>query len=41
MYSEDWSHKLPMMIEYLETCDKTRGLNFREVFPELGNLYND
>jgi MoaA/NifB/PqqE/SkfB family radical SAM enzyme len=35
MMQEDWSNKLPSTIEYLEICDKTRGLNFREVFEEL------
>jgi hypothetical protein len=36
--SEDWSHKLPQAIEYLEVTDKTRGTNFRETFTELRNL---
>lgn len=35
MYSEDWSHKLPALVEYLDSCDKTRGTNWRETFPEL------
>lgn len=35
MMSEDWSHKLPSTIEYLEACDSTRGLNFRQIFTEL------
>jgi MoaA/NifB/PqqE/SkfB family radical SAM enzyme len=38
MMSEDWSHKLPSTIEYLETCDDTRGLDFRSTFPILGTL---
>jgi organic radical activating enzyme len=38
MLAEDWSHKLPSTIEYLELCDTTRGLNFREVFPELSTM---
>lgn len=38
MMQEDWSTKLPSTIEYLETCDKTRGTNFRWVFPELSKL---
>lgn len=38
MMQEDWSNKLPSTIEYLESCDKIRGLNFREVFEELGTL---
>ena len=35
MNSEDWSHKLPSLLEYLEVCDKQRGTNFRTTFPEL------
>jgi hypothetical protein len=35
MYSEDWSDKLPALVEYLGSCDKTRGTNWRETFPEL------
>ena len=38
MMQEDWSSKLPSTIEYLETCDTTRGTNFRLVFPELNKL---
>ena len=38
MMQEDWSTKLPSTIEYLETCDTTRGINFRSVFPELSKL---
>ena len=38
MMQEDWSSKLPSTIEYLETCDTTRGTNFRSVFPELSKL---
>lgn len=38
MMQEDWSSKLPSTIEYLETCDTTRGTNFRSVFPELNKL---
>ena len=38
MMSEDWSHKLPSTIEYLETCDRTRGTDFRKVFPNLRDL---
>jgi hypothetical protein len=38
MMQEDWSSKLPSTIEYLETCDTTRGTNFRLVFPELSKL---
>lgn len=35
MYAEDWSHKLPALVEYLDSCDKTRGTDWRETFPEL------
>lgn len=38
MMQEDWSSKLPSTIEYLETCDTSRGTNFRLVFPELSKL---
>jgi hypothetical protein len=38
MLEEDWSHKLPSTIEYLEACDRTRGLNFRNIFSELSTL---
>lgn len=40
MNSEDWSHKLPSMKEYLKINDQTRGQNFVEVFPELESIYN-
>lgn len=38
MYSEDWSHKLPITVNYLETCDKMRNTDFRVIFPELSIL---
>jgi len=38
MNSEDWSHKLPSLIQYLDICDQTRNLNFRDVFPELSTM---
>ena len=38
MYSEDWTDKLPATLEYLTSCDKTRNTNFRNIFPELGEL---
>jgi hypothetical protein len=38
MMAEDWSHKLPSTIEYLESCDKNRGLNFRKIFTELDTM---
>lgn len=38
MMSEDWSHKLPSTLEYLEVCDRNRNLNFRKIFTELNTL---
>ena len=38
MNSEDWSHKLPSAIEYLEISDSNRNLNFRETFIELKDI---
>ena len=38
MYSDDWSHKLPSTINYLETCDAIRNTDFRIIFPELAGL---
>jgi hypothetical protein len=38
MQQEDWSDKLPSTIEYLETCDATRGTDFRKTFKELSGL---
>jgi hypothetical protein len=35
MNQEDWSHKIPTLLDYLETTDQTRGTDFRAVFPEL------
>lgn len=35
MMAEDWSHKQPMLTEYLELLDKQRGTDFRKTFPEL------
>lgn len=35
MYAEDWSNKIPTLLDYLETTDTVRGTNFRSVFPEL------
>lgn len=39
MNSEDWSNKLPMLEDYLTVTDKTRGTDFRKVFPELQDLF--
>jgi len=38
MMEEDWSNKLKSMKQYLETCDSTRGTNFRKTFMELSSL---
>ncbi len=38
MMAEDWSHKLPSTIEYLEQCDLVRGTDFRSIFPDLRDL---
>lgn len=38
MHSEDWSHKLPNTIQFLETTDITRGTNFRNLFNHLSDL---
>jgi MoaA/NifB/PqqE/SkfB family radical SAM enzyme len=35
MLAEDWSNKLPSTIEYLESCDKIRKTNFRDIFKDL------
>ena len=35
MIAEDWSHKIPMLLDYLNTCDDSRGTNFRNTFPEI------
>lgn len=32
MNSEDWSHKLPATVEYLEITDHTRKTNYKEIF---------
>ena len=35
MMAEDWSHKIPMLLDYLEVTDQRRGTDFRKTFPEL------
>ena len=39
MMTEDWSNKLPMLEDYLTVTDQQRGTNFRDVFPELADLF--
>lgn len=38
MEKEDWSHKTPMLLDFINTTDAQRGTNFRKIFPELENL---
>lgn len=38
MMEEDWSHKIPTLIDYLSVLDKQRGTDFRKFFPELASL---
>jgi MoaA/NifB/PqqE/SkfB family radical SAM enzyme len=38
MTAEDWSHKIPMLLDYLETTDNQRGTDFRKIFSELKEL---
>ena len=40
MESEDWSRRLPEMQEFLERCDKQRGISFAETFPEMKDIFN-
>lgn len=40
MESEDWSIRLPEMKEFLELCDQQRNLNWKEVFPEMKEIFN-
>jgi len=35
MQQEDWSSKLTMLKEYLSICDKTRGVDYKQIFPEI------
>jgi hypothetical protein len=38
MMAEDWSHKIPMLLDYLTVTDEHRNTNFRNVFPNLSDL---
>jgi len=38
MKSEDWSNKIPTLLDYLTTTDSVRGTCYTDVFPELKNL---
>ena len=35
MNAEDWSGQIPTLLDYLETTDQQRGLDFRKIFPDL------
>lgn len=39
MESEDWSIRLPETKEFLELCDKQRGIKFEEIFPEMKDIF--
>ena len=41
MESEDWSTRLPEMQEFLELCDKQRNLNWKTIFPEMAEIFNN
>ncbi|MEY4332573.1 MAG: hypothetical protein RLZZ196_1311 [Bacteroidota bacterium] len=38
MMAEDWSHKIPTLLDYLTVTDQQRGTDFTKTFPELGQL---
>ena len=39
MKSEDWSNRIPETREYLQLIDKTRSLNFDEIYPEMKDVF--
>jgi len=39
MESEDWSIRLPETKEFLDLCDKQRGIKFEEIFPEMKDIF--
>jgi hypothetical protein len=39
MESEDWSRRLPEMQEFLELCDKQRGISFADTFKEMAEIF--
>ena len=41
MNTEDWSHKLPALKQYLQVTSNTRKQDFVKIFPELELVYND
>jgi hypothetical protein len=40
MKSEDWSVRMPEFQEYIRLIDKTRGLDFATVYPEMRKIMN-
>ena len=40
MESEDWSRRLPEMQEFINLCDKQRGITFAETFPEMKDIFD-
>ena len=41
MESEDWTVRLPETKEFLDLCDKQRGITFAETFPEMKDIFKD
>lgn len=41
MKSEDWSLRLLEMKEFIELCDKQRNLNWKTIFPEMKDIFNE
>jgi len=40
MEAEDWSVRLPETREFLQLCDKQRGISFEETFPEMKDVFS-
>lgn len=38
MMAEDWSNKISVLLDYLQTTDQTRHTDFRTTFPELSGI---
>ena len=41
MQSEDWSRRVPQLVEYVNKMDAIRGTDFSEVFPEMARILNE
>ena len=41
MQSEDWSVRMPEMKEYLNLVNKTRDINFDQVYPEMKDIFDN